>query len=206
MQMQRQTYPTDHVIYVNSPDHSLEDSTTLNYGVLLEDLASNSASLLKIRYGPTLTPLGNYLAALSQIALDRYDLFLKIDDDDIYLHDYVLNVVNDYESRRWDYSGSSSNGHLNGHRWRHNVVLASLGLSDEEHQLGIPDVMPSSLALSRRAVGRIFNLDDNGDWEDVQWRVHLARTPGIKMSVRKDSGFIYNIHGDNVSTGHFIEG
>src|SRR5262249_42387379 len=149
----------------------------------------------KIKYGPTLTLLGNYLAALSQVALDRYDLFLKIDDDDIYLHDYVLNVVKDYESHRWDYSGSRSDGHLNGHRWRHNSVLLSLGLSSEEHQMGIPDIMPSSLALSRRAAEEIFNVDDNGNWDDVQLRQHLARTPGIKMSVRKDSCFIYNIHG-----------
>src|SRR5262249_10514721 len=152
------------------------DSATLYYELLLEDLASNSANLLKIRYGPTLTPLGNYLAALSQVTLDRYDLFLKIDDDDIYLNDYVLNVVKDYESGRWDYSGSRSNGHLNGHRWRHNVVLESLGLCDEQRQAGVPYIMPSTLALSRRAVEWIFNMDDNGSWEDVQWSVHLART------------------------------
>jgi hypothetical protein len=205
MQMQRQTYPADHVIYVNSPDEAAEDFTTLNYEVLLDDLVANSASLLKIGYGPTLTPQNNYVAALSQITLDRYDVFLKIDDDDIYLHDYVMNVVRDYESFKWDYSGSRSDGHLNGHRWRRNVVIASLGLSDEEHELGIPDVMPSSLALSRRGIQTTLNLHDTGEWEDVQWRRHLARTPGIKMSAREDSGFIYNIHGDNVSTGSWHE-
>jgi len=86
------------------------------------------------------------------------------------------------------------------------VVIASLGLSDEERQLGTPDIMPSSLALSRRAVERIFNLGDTGNWEDAQWRMPLARTPGIKMSVRDDSDFIYNIHGGNVSTGSWLEG
>ena len=64
-----------------------EDFTTLNYQVLLDDLVANSSSLLNIGYGPTLTPQGNYIrsATVSQITLDRYDLFLKIDDDDIYL-------------------------------------------------------------------------------------------------------------------------
>jgi hypothetical protein len=205
MQMQRQTYPTDHVIYVNSPDEATEDSTTLNYEMLLDDLAAGSVSLLEIGYGPTLTPQGNYTAALRQITLDRYDVFLKIDDDDVYLRDYVMNVVRDYESRKWDYSGSSSDGHLNGHRWQPNVVIASLGLSDEERQLGIPDVMPSSIALSRRGIETILNLHDTGEWEDIQWRRHLARTQGIKMSIREDSGFIYNIHGGNVSTGSLHE-
>ena len=162
MQMQRQIYPADHVIYVNSPEKAAEDFTTLNYQVLLDDWVANSSSLLNIGYGPTLTPQGNYIAALSQITLDRYDLFLKIDDDDIYLQDYVMNVVRDYETRKWDYSGSRSDGHLNGHRWRPNVVIASLGLSDEDHQSGIPDVMPSSLALSRQGIETILNLQDTG--------------------------------------------
>ena len=39
MQMQQQTYPTDHVIYVNSPhEATTSDHTTLNYQILLREL------------------------------------------------------------------------------------------------------------------------------------------------------------------------
>jgi hypothetical protein len=65
--------------------------------------------------------------------------------------------------------------------------------------------MPSSLALSRRGIEAIRNLHDTGEFEDGQWRRHLAKTPGIKMSVREDSGFIYNIHGGNLSTASLHE-
>ena len=142
MQMLQQTYPIDHAIYVNSPDNCDSHCSSRAYKRILADL---NELRVKVTYGPTRSPHGNYLAAIDQICIEHYDLFLKIDDDDIYFSNYVADVVNDFELRAWDYSGSASDGHLNGHRLIDNS-FQSLGLADEDLELGIPEIMPPTLA------------------------------------------------------------
>ncbi len=205
MQMQNQSYPTDHVIYVNSPHETTSDYTTVGYEGIVSDLVLNSRSLLKISYGPSKTTHDNHMVALNLVSLFDYDLFLKIDDDDIYLRDYVRTVMYDFELRQWDYSGTVSNGYLNGYRWRPGTRLSSLGLGEEDHRLGIPDVMPPTTAFSRKAVCALHKLKSSGGVVDLQWRRHLARTPGIRMAARSDTNFIYNVHGGNISTGSCLE-
>ena len=137
--------------------------------------------------------------------LEDYDLFLKIDDDDIYFSNYVRTTVSDFELHRWDYSGAASVGYLNGYRWRPATRLLSLGLGEEDRQLEIPEVMPPTTALSRTAINAILGLKDTSGIVDLEWRRHLALTPGIRMAARGESNFIYNVHGGNVSTGSCLE-
>jgi hypothetical protein len=204
MQMQHQSYPVDHVIYVNSQGEQTGSITSLNYGVLLEDLCRGCEGRLNIAYGRSGTYHQNCLNALRLAQLEDYDLFLKVDDDDIYLKDYVLGVVTDFEKNRWDYSGSCSRGHLNGYRWKPDAIMRGLGLAEQDFALGIPDVMPPTTAFSRRAIGAVLTLKDNGS-SDAQWRRHLARVPGLIMRVRDDRNFIYNVHGGNISTASWYK-
>jgi hypothetical protein len=199
MQMKHQSYPVDHVIYVNSPGEQTSSITSLNYGLLLDELCRGCDGRVKIAYGLSGTYHENYLNALRLAQIDDYDLFLKVDDDDIYLKGYVLGVVRDFDTHQWDYSGSCSRGHLNGYRWKADEILRGLGLAKEDIRLGIPDVMPPTAAFSRRAIRALLTLKDNGT-SDAQWRRHLAQVPGLTMRVRNDQNFIYNIHGGNVST------
>jgi hypothetical protein len=140
------------------------------------------------------------MSAFEDSDFGNYDLFIKIDDDDIYLRDYVREIVEDYQIRRWDYSGSVSNGILKGYEYIHEVQLEGLGLSEEEHKLQIPEVMPPTIALSRKAMYALRGLEDDGTYEDQLWRRHIAKTPGLRMAWRADQNFVYNIHGENVST------
>jgi len=201
MQMQRQSYPVDHVIYVNSPEEQTGSHTTLNYGTLLNDLCCNTEFSTTIAYGPSGTYHQNYLNAIRLANVGDYDLFLKVDDDDVYLKDYVLGVVKDFKQYRWDFSGSFSQGHLNGYRWKPAVMLRGLGLDAEGADTGIPNTMPPTTALSRKALRELLAIKDNGNFEDIQWRRHLAQIPGIVMRTRDERNFIYNIHGGNASTG-----
>ncbi len=204
MQMQRQSYPVDHVIYVNSTERETDAHTALDYGILLEDLCHNRERL-KIAYGPSGTPHQNHLKAIGLAQIDHYDLFLKVDDDDVYLQDYVLGVVRDFERHSWDYCGGPSRGHLNGFRWKPNGVLTGLGLAEGEKKLGIPDIMPPTLALSQRALRSLTLIKDNGKFEDSQWRRHLVQVPGMIMTSRDEQHFIYHIHGENISTGSWYK-
>jgi hypothetical protein len=200
MQMQRQSYPVDHVIYVNSAEEQTGSHTSLNYGPLLEDVCRNTGGRTRIAYGPSGTYHQNHCKAIGLAQIDDYDLFLKVDDDDIYLKDYVVGVVRDFEQYLWDYSGGSSQGHLNGYRWKPDVILTGLGLGEGEAKMGIPEVMPPTLAFSRRAIRELLAIKDDGNFEDIQWRHHLAQVPGILMTTRDERNFIYHIHRGNAST------
>jgi len=201
MQMARQSYPTDHAIYINA---FKEDVARIrrDYEKILGDLSNLPG--VTIAYGPHKSSQGDHLAHIDAELLQQYDLLLKIDDDDIYFSNYVEEVVRDFQERAWDYSGSSSDGHLNGARLVPQQ-LKSLGLTEEDHELGIPEVMPPTIALSRRAALAILEVKDTGAPDDFLWRRHLGKIPGMKMCVRPQSNYIYNIHGGNVSTRSFFE-
>ncbi len=48
MQLQRQSYPIDHAIYVNSPEDEDPDCTSVRYEVLLNDDCDNSEWVSKV--------------------------------------------------------------------------------------------------------------------------------------------------------------
>ena len=75
-------------------------------------------------------------------------MFLKIDDDDIYLPRYVEDVVNDYLEKKWDFSGSSSQGLLNQHEYeKDKVYQLDYTLFDKT----LYSIMPGTLAFSKKA-------------------------------------------------------
>jgi len=199
MQMAHQSYPTDHAIYLNSPEEDVP-RVRRDYERILSDLSIIPG--VRVTYGPYISSQGTVLAHIDAQLLERYDLFLKVDDDDIYFRNYVEEVVRDFQERRWDYSGSCSDGYLNGARLIAHQ-LKSLGLTEEDHQLAIPEIMPPTIALSRKAALAILEVEDSGASEDFLWRRHLAKISGMKMCVRPRSNFVYNIHGANKSTRSF---
>jgi hypothetical protein len=148
----------------------------------------------------------NHLRALTLIDIGDYDLFLKIDDDDLYLRRYVEEIVSDFEARRWDYSGTATRGLLNGRRWREQHIQSDLGLAEIDLELGVIPFMPPTFALSRKAVAVIIAASpEHRQIEDVYWRRLLARRRDLVGAVRTDRNFVYNIHGGNLSTGTWLE-
>ena len=206
MQLQRQTYPADHAIYVNSSDDDTADCTGLRYDPMLDDLRAGAANKVVIGYGKSQSYVENHLRALRLIEIGDYDLFLKIDDDDLYLRRYVEDIVSDFEARRWDYSGGATHGMLNGRRWRPQQVRSDLGLAEIDLELGVIPFMPPTLAFSRKAIaGIIAASPEYRRFEDVYWRRLLAQRRDLVGVVRTDRNFIYNIHGGNLSTGTWLE-
>jgi hypothetical protein len=211
MQMQRQTHSVDHAIFVNS-EYSDEpgdppavfDSTSLRYDALLEEAASGGAGRVFLGYGKSGSFHENYKAALALANLDDYDLFLKVDDDDIYMRNYAADVVADFVANRWDYSGTHTQGMLNGRRWSPDDLHEDLGLDFEDLDLGVPCIMPPTMALSRRALDVGLASEDLDLFDDIQWRRAIARRRDLVMAVRRDRNFVYNIHGENASTGTWL--
>lgn len=201
MQIGLRSYSVDHAIYVNSDD--IDDRTSRDYDFLLKDAGGRGSGRLIVGYGPSLSPHRNGLEALQLADLDEYDLFLKVDDDDIYLSGYVEGVVQDFLSNRWDYSGTHSIGMINGHRWIKDIK-AGLGESQLDIELGVPHVMPPTAAFSRRAVQVLLGIEDRPGSQDQIWRRTLAKVPGLAMAIRHEANFVYNIHGANLSTSSWL--
>jgi len=205
IQLQRQSYPIDHAIYVNSPADEYPDRTSIHYEALLNDVCNNTSGKVLIEYGKSKTPHENYIIALKMINIDDYDVFFKIDDDDIYLQSYVKDVIDDFAVNRWDYSGTCSHGLLNGYRWYPEKIQRDLGLGQVDLDLEIPGIMPPSAAFSRKAIRVILEAPGSDLRSDIHWRRLLARTPNLIMALRNDRNFIYNIHGGNMSTASWLQ-
>jgi hypothetical protein len=205
MQMQRQSCMIDHAIFVNSPEDDTFDRTAIHYEALLNDVCTNASGKVLIEYGQSKTPHDNNIRVLEMINIDDYDLFFKIDDDDIYLQSYVKGVIDDFSLNRWDYSGTWSHGLLNGHRWCPRKIQKDLGLGQEDIDLRVPSIMPPSAVFSRKAIRVILEAPATDLIEDIHWRRILARTPHLFMAVRNDKNFVYNIHGGNMSTASWLQ-
>jgi hypothetical protein len=201
LQMRSQTHPVDHSVYINGD----QDTTAL-----YEDLLGPH---LILRYGPTDTYHCNYINAIRAARLDDYDLFCKIDDDDVYRTNYIETVVADFRRHGWDYSGSHTEGTIQGKRWNPSQRAQSLGNGLVDQEWGAIEIMPPTAAFSRRGIDCILNMDlDNlpagiswqtHTYEDIGWRRVLARS-GIRQHVREESRFVYHAHGSNVSTSHWL--
>ena len=91
----KQTFPNTHCIYLNS-DSFNNDKDSSNLLTVMSDISINNGYEVFMGYGPSAHQHFNHMAALELVDIDKFDLFLKIDDDDIYLPRYVEDVVNDY--------------------------------------------------------------------------------------------------------------
>ncbi len=197
LQMKAQTYPVDHSVYLNGSHDNRS---------LYDDLPGDH---LLLQFGPRLAQHLNYLAAVNAVRLEDYDLFCKIDDDDVYRTDYIAGVVADFRRYGWDYSGSHSEGWIRGTQWLNDADLAGFGPhSDFDLGLGVIYIMPPTAAFSRRAIECISGLDLasppeelrlGNAFEDVAWGRIIARA-GLATRVRSTSRFTYHVHGANIST------
>ena len=202
LQMKAQTYPVDHSVYLNG---------TRDDRALYEDLLGEH---LLLRFGPRRDQHRNYLSAVHAAALDDYDLFCKIDDDDVYRADYIEGVVADFARYGWDYSGSHSEGWIRGAQWLSEAVIPGFDLPSEfDLELGVLYIMPPTAAFSRRAMRCISGLDLTSPpaelrlgraYEDVAWGRVIAQA-GLATRVRDSSRFTYHVHGGNLSTAHALD-
>ncbi|MBT6121515.1 hypothetical protein HOH45_08650 [bacterium] len=198
LQMAMQSVSVDHAIFINAKDPA---NHRKNYISLLDDI--DPRNTLFLGFGQSIVPHHNHCAAMGLAdRLDDYDIILKIDDDDLYRHTYVEEVLQSYDEHNWDFSGSHSEGILNKRERHTHTRHESLGLKERDIELGVPPMMPNSFALSKKAVKAVRSLDipyDKFIYEDVIWRRFLVGAPEFKVVKRDVSGVTYNIHGLNHS-------
>lgn len=145
----------------------------------------------------------NYLSAITSVAdYCEYDLFIKIDDDDIYKRDYVGRCVDFHRRTKCDVSSTAATCQINGHR-----LLSGNYQNLGANPPGTSFCMPQSFAFNRAALEAITNvgLDACSDWEDKAWRSAWVEQ-GLIHKVRADeSEFVWHIHGRNISVAGMLK-
>lgn len=146
----------------------------------------------------------NNMAAIKQFRnYDTYDVFIKMDDDDVYKAPYVENIVNMFESDPTiDIVSSQIRYQLNGYKLNegeepYDNLGGNPGNSDYH--------MPMTFAFNKRAFDVIKDLEQKDVWghDDMIWRMHWE-AHGLKHStVDNTEEIIWHIHGKNVSTANF---
>ncbi len=203
LQLAAQSHPVDISIYINS-DREDQGTASCDYSDLVSDLMLAGGPSIQVSFGRSFHQHINHMKALEAVDISAYDLFLKIDDDDIYRRTYVEEVVRNHEQHQWDLSGEHSLGCINGIRWKPGQVLRKMGTESGETCTG----MAASWAFSRRAIKSIMELEPNPLWyEDRLWKHHLEKIAGMKLHCRGDSAgnYHYHIHGQNTSSSDWLE-
>lgn len=165
---------------------------------LINDLVTDDVIITKNSH----THFNNMAAIKAVDDYEDYDVFIKMDDDDIYKADYVKNIVTFFETHPdIDIVSSEIQFQLNGT----DVYLANAkdlgGNADVEYR------MPMTYAFNKKALDAIINLEEKDmfGFDDMIWRI-IWKAYGLKHAVVDNAEeIIWHIHGKNVSTASFLK-
>lgn len=195
LQMRMQTFPVRHVMRV-AADTAAEDYSSL--------LTPWAAPQTRIVIGRNNRQHANHLDAIrAEPDYKRFDLFFKIDDDDFYNPAYVLHVVDDWKTRRWNVSAAASSGAVHGGRVG-SGVLPGLGPIPEEGAVARFG-MPGTLVFDRKGLDCLLAVMPGDAFEHGTWRRAWLHAK-LDVALRTRSNYVYHVHRANASTAHWFEG
>ena len=177
------------------------------YKDLLKDFIPNKR--LKLFFHPNLDQHENYLYAIKQIDRHKYNLFIKIDDDDIYKTNYLENLIQNYCTYNADIMSSSIKSEIN-----NNVIkegsFDSIGHWPQDSQHKINFGMPFTYAFNNKALEIILKctvaeLHAIHAFEDPGWRTRWREHNLKSYVIHNSTDALYNIHGSNVSSSYLLD-
>jgi hypothetical protein len=172
----------------------LNDKT--DYSAIYDDVISQNC---KIVFNTNRHQHYNYTNAIKSVDYDSYDLFVKIDDDDIYKKNYVQTIV-DFFNKNGDVDVVSSKikFQLNGSIFR-SVNANNLG----GNPVNCDFKMPPTFAFNKKALNTILELNSIYKFEDHMWRDAWCAKCNISVIDNADN-IVWHIHGKNISTSNFL--
>ena len=167
------------------------------YDVLFDDLLDEKTVL---KYGQNVNQHVNHLQAITNISdYASYDIFIKVDDDDVYKKDYVENVVAAFLSDPTiDIVSSKVWYQLNGY-----TMYKGIGESLGGNPPGSTYHMPSTFAFNRRTLDVTLAIPETeliSISHDLIWRRAWTRAGLNHRGVSNEESFIWYIHGGNTTT------
>jgi hypothetical protein len=175
-----------------------ENSQTKNFLPMYRDLLSDK---LIVSYNKNSHSHFNNMIAIKSVPnWEDYDIFLKMDDDDIHKSHYVENVVKFFENNlEYDIVSTYIKYQLNGH----DLYLGkfdNLGANPE----GTDYHMPMTFAFTRKALDVIINLTDMYHYDDYVWRYEWTKAGLLHHEVDNENEVIWHLHGKNWSAPEFL--
>lgn len=148
----------------------------------------------------------NNMMAIKQFAdFESYDLFIKMDDDDIYKSNYVQNIVDMFtQDPTIDIVSTKIKRQLNGYKvYVGEKLFDNLGANPP----GTDYHMPMTFAFNKRAFDAIKNLQhkDKFGHDDMMWRMHWEAHKYKHVAVNNENEIIWHIHGKNVSSSRLLK-
>lgn len=165
-----------------------------NYSLLYDDLQD-----VRIVYNENRHQHYNYLNSIKSVDYSQFDLFIKIDDDDIYKKEYVKTIVDFFKANpSADVVSSKIFYQLNGSILRQ-VNANNLG--------GNPELcdfkMPPTFAFNKKGLKYVLELQSLYGFEDHMWRDAWCKHCNV-VEINNQDNIIWHIHGQNISTANFL--
>jgi hypothetical protein len=172
-----------------------DESEIANYECLIDDILDDR---FLVRYNKNSSSLGRYMTALSQ-SPEPYDIYIKIDDDDIHKKEYVKTIVEYFETHSCDVLSSHISSQLNNY-FLSKGNYKSLG----GHYPNNNYLMPMTFAFSHKAYQILLDIKDDYNHDDLQWRDAWSKCGLTDDNVDNSNNIIWHIHGKNASVGEWF--
>jgi hypothetical protein len=188
--------------YINVSIES--DEEEILYKEFLQDFLHDPRLHVEFSYNDTQHE--NYLKPLmSATKTKRYDLFIKIDDDDIYHKQYIKNIIELYNKNTCDILSLTSKFFIKNHKIIRQKLDHIAGIWHEDASSDIKFGLPPTYIFNRTAFDIIQDIDivqarKIHFFEDAIWR-HYWRENNLKSVVVEDNDRLFSCHRhqDNVS-------
>lgn len=172
-----------------------DDSEIANYEYLFDDILDDR---FVIRYGKNSGTHTNAMETIAQ-CLMPYDIYIKMDDDDIYKKEYVKTIVDYFDEYGCDIVSSPIGYQLNNY-FMSKGDYRSLGGDFPEHHY----LMPATFAFSHKAYQVLLGIKDNWNFDDLQWRAAWSTCGLEDHNVDNSRNLIWHIHGRNTSVADWF--
>lgn len=195
----------DFTYYVNiNIDHPNEQD---RYNKLLSEFVTDQR--LHIIYNQNDSQHQNYLKPIISAGRDKYNLYIKIDDDDIYKSTYLSNIITAYKKHKKDILSSILHLSINGADI-HTDKFESIGIWQPDLDSKIKFGMPCTYVMNQSAVNILLNMTDEEvraihPFEDPAWRTKWREAKLTSYVLKKCDDVIYNIHGKNSSSSFLYQ-
>lgn len=167
-----------------------------DFKILIDDLKTDKNSFI---FSLNQHQQVNHMKAIMSVKdYETYDIFVKIDDDDIYKKDYIKTIVDYFDNNEVDVLSSRMKYQLNGSLMRRGVYH-NLGANPE----GCDFKIPATFAFNLKALNLIKDIKSIYGFEDNMWRDMWCNNCKI-AEVDNTENIIWYIHGKNTSTSEFL--
>lgn len=193
----------DFTYYVNI--NIKNDNEKELYNKLLDDFSQDER--LNYFFSQAKSQHENYLRPLLEANTEKYNLFIKIDDDDIYKKKYLESVIELYKKNKKDILSCSLDFSING-SYIQNSTFESIGIWEGDNH-PVKFGMPCTYVMNQSAINILLKLTPDyirsiHRFEDPAWRTEW-RKAGLKSCVIKNfTSALYHIHGKNISSSYLF--